>query len=541
MKNNIKAYKTFGISPMLSIIVPVYNVEKYLGECLDSVISQDADDYEVVLVNDGSTDDSLVVLKEYEKKYPHCHVYNKVNGGLSSARNYGVDKATGKYVYFLDSDDKFYDDKCISFMIEELQKANLDALYFDGESFFESRKLQEQNPFYVNAYQRKNSYGDFYKGESLFKAFVEHGEYFPSSCLACYRKSFLQEHSLSFDEGYLYEDNLFTFKVMLSAKTVRHIDRKVLSRRVRAGSITQSSLTFENLKSYLRAWLQMRKFWEERKTGDASEAMGIIVDGVKSGVVLSYNSLSLSERERVAELSPYERHELKSALPASVDNGNGEYVFPYMFMKKNSAVAIYGAGKVGRAFYGQATRCDFVRIVAWVDANVASISAENLPVTTPDSLKNALFDYVLIAIEREDVANGARQTLLDLGVPNSKILWFGNYYPWNFAYDRIIYPLTEILRKLAVSGEKRLWLFMLPEHGNMGDYAIGYAAFDFLKKFFSDYSLIDITEGEWRGLAFEIKSLVQKNDILFLNGGGDFGDLWNTGKVQRNIVEAFPE
>ena len=94
---------------MISIIVPVYNVEKWIIECLDSIANQDADNYEVILVDDGSTDRSLSILRKYESMNPIFHVYEKMNGGLSSARNYGMDRAKGRYVYFLDSDDKLYD------------------------------------------------------------------------------------------------------------------------------------------------------------------------------------------------------------------------------------------------------------------------------------------------------------------------------------------------------------------------------------------------------------------------------------------------
>lgn len=84
----------------LSVIIPVYNVEKYIEECLDSIVKQSVDNVEVICVNDGSTDNSLKVLQEYEKKYNYIYVYSKENGGLSSARNYGIERATGDYIFF---------------------------------------------------------------------------------------------------------------------------------------------------------------------------------------------------------------------------------------------------------------------------------------------------------------------------------------------------------------------------------------------------------------------------------------------------------
>ena len=88
-----------------SIIVPVYNVEKYLSKCIQSLIDQDYNDYEILLIDDGSTDKSGIICEQYAKKYENIYVFHKKNGGLSDARNYGLQKALGDYILFVDSDD----------------------------------------------------------------------------------------------------------------------------------------------------------------------------------------------------------------------------------------------------------------------------------------------------------------------------------------------------------------------------------------------------------------------------------------------------
>ena len=96
MKKNIK----------VSVIVPVYNVEKYLNQCLDSLVNQTLEDIEIIVVNDGSPDNSQSIIDDYVKRYPKkVFSYIKKNGGLSSARNFGVEKAKGEYLAFVDSDD----------------------------------------------------------------------------------------------------------------------------------------------------------------------------------------------------------------------------------------------------------------------------------------------------------------------------------------------------------------------------------------------------------------------------------------------------
>ena len=90
----------------ISIIMPVYNVERYVGTCLESIVHQTFQEIEVIIVNDGSTDGSLAVLKEYEANYPEMiHVYTTPNRGVSHARNYGIERAVGEYILFADSDD----------------------------------------------------------------------------------------------------------------------------------------------------------------------------------------------------------------------------------------------------------------------------------------------------------------------------------------------------------------------------------------------------------------------------------------------------
>ena len=91
--------------PLVSVLIPVYNVEKYLERCLDSILKQTLTKIEIICVNDGSTDNSLSILKEYQKKDSRIIIVNKENGGLPSARNAGLDRAEGKYVGFVDSDD----------------------------------------------------------------------------------------------------------------------------------------------------------------------------------------------------------------------------------------------------------------------------------------------------------------------------------------------------------------------------------------------------------------------------------------------------
>ena len=131
----------------LSIIIPVYNVEKYISQCLDSVLEQDIpySEYEVIVVNDGSSDNSAAIVAEYEKKYPNIIYINKDNGGPSSARNAGIKVAKGDYIWFIDSDD-WIEKNCLKNLLEYAYNNNLDFCEFGyTEVFADNSHYSPQN------------------------------------------------------------------------------------------------------------------------------------------------------------------------------------------------------------------------------------------------------------------------------------------------------------------------------------------------------------------------------------------------------------
>lgn len=120
--------------PTISVIVPVYNVEKYLEECVESVLSQTFTDYELLLIDDGSTDSSGDLCDQIAKRDTRVRVFHKSNGGLSSARNKGMDEAEGDWIVFLDSDDKWADKDGLGRLYDYATRNNLDALRFEYQS-----------------------------------------------------------------------------------------------------------------------------------------------------------------------------------------------------------------------------------------------------------------------------------------------------------------------------------------------------------------------------------------------------------------------
>lgn len=135
----------------ISVIVPIYNVSQYLRKCIDSILEQDYKNFEIILINDGSTDDSGKICDEYAEKYKNINVYHQKNCGISSARNLGVSKVTGKYIAFVDSDDFVMKD-FLSSMHSNLKQNNVDISCCGSYEYFNENKIT--NPNYINIEQK---------------------------------------------------------------------------------------------------------------------------------------------------------------------------------------------------------------------------------------------------------------------------------------------------------------------------------------------------------------------------------------------------
>ena len=203
--------------PKFSIIVPVYNVERYLSRCLQSLIDQTLHDIEIICVNDGSTDGSLSVLEKYKEIDDRITIINKENGGLPSARNAGIDVAEGEYYLFVDSDDYISENACDRLYLEARQ-TGADIIIFGTRIFPEINK--EELAWYYDTLTsrqinyRKKSIEALFK-EKPSKPFVWNG---------CYKGELFTKKGLRFDEEMRYgEDMVFLFEVFPLAKEISYI------------------------------------------------------------------------------------------------------------------------------------------------------------------------------------------------------------------------------------------------------------------------------------------------------------------------------
>lgn len=202
----------------ISIIIPVYNAEKYLRKCIGSVIAQTCKDWEMILINDGSKDDSLAICQEYAEMDERIRVIDKENGGPSSARNKGLEEARGKYVYFMDADDWIEKNFLESFFNLNLNPNddNYDIIF---QGFVrESSGGREDKSFAMNADTSIMS-----KEEIICRLYKEH--VYGWSWCKLFRREIIDKYHLRFDESLrLWEDELFTTEFLQHADKIKTIN-----------------------------------------------------------------------------------------------------------------------------------------------------------------------------------------------------------------------------------------------------------------------------------------------------------------------------
>ena len=228
----------------VSVIVPVYNVEEYLYESILSILNQTLKDIEIILINDGSTDSSLSIMKDLAKDEPRIKIFSQPNCGQSIARNIGLTNALGTYIYFFDSDD-ILEPNTLEECYLECQSNDLDLLFFDGKCFGESI-INEINYYRTNKFRKK-----IYKGIDILKQQIKEKGFSASPCLSFIRRNYLIDINLFFYPRIIHEDALFTFILYLKANKVSFINKCYFHRRIRANSTMTSLYSTKNAVGYL--------------------------------------------------------------------------------------------------------------------------------------------------------------------------------------------------------------------------------------------------------------------------------------------------
>lgn len=231
---------------LVSVIIPVYNTEEFVEEAVRSIMCQTLRDIEIIVINDGSTDNSLSIIKRLADEDKRIRIYTQYNQGPSVTRNKGKENAQGKYVYFMDSDD-YLEPEALEACYIKCERQALDFVFFDANIL---NKEKHKN-ISLN-YQRKDCSNPelVYLGPDILKLLIDHEAYSPSPCLNFIRREYLSQIKLDFLPGIIHEDQLFTCLLYLQAKRVSSIHKDFFKRRLREDSIMTRKFSTRNINSY---------------------------------------------------------------------------------------------------------------------------------------------------------------------------------------------------------------------------------------------------------------------------------------------------
>lgn len=382
---------------IISVIVPIYRVEKYLEQCIDSIIHQTYTALEIILVDDGSDDNSGEICDKYALMDKRIVVIHKENGGQDSARKAGMKIASGKYVAYVDGDDWIEPDM-YEVMMGYLHTYDVEIVesgIIDSYGIEEKKRISR---FEEGCYKEKEF--DTVIGPRLLYS----GEFFGHGISPyLFTKIFLRERLVSYQmlaepSRNIVDDVMCTFPCMCAARSLYITHDCFYHYRIRTNSAKReirTDIAYIVGKCY-NDWIN--RFDIVKKTDNME-------------VQINYFTMYLL---------------IAKAISVFDDKLEDTYLTPYGKILRSARVVLYGAGMVGIHMHHYIQSLEKDALVYWADQKYEQIGIEE--VGSPEGILKCNYDYVLIAILSENAVRSAKKTLIKLGVPEEKIRWVDSYY-----------------------------------------------------------------------------------------------------------------
>lgn len=341
------------MSYRFSIIVPIYNVEDYIEDCLKSVLDQSYKNYEVICIDDGSTDQSGIIIDAIKERDSRVKVIHKGNGGLSSARNAGIREASGKYVMFLDSDDMLTDG-ALDALNKATEQYDVDIIGYETAHLIYEEGMTV-DPQKNNYYSVEGTYTGVKTGEEYFTEMIEGKDFVESACLFLFKRVWLFENKMWFSEGRIYEDADFIFRCHMICERMVHIPEKLYVYRVRKGSIMSQG--FSLTQAECRLWITEILLKEAFSKEHTKRGVNAIVE-FALGIIYHFkfisNHLGYDDLQKLHEKEGLDKFFIKTC---EIETGKGIYNRELYLRglldvaKTYDKVILYGAGIVGKKTY----------------------------------------------------------------------------------------------------------------------------------------------------------------------------------------------
>jgi len=379
---------------LISIIVPIYNSEHYLKQCVDSLLKQSYKNLEIILVDDGSTDLSAKMCDEYATLDSRVKVIHKGNGGNTNARKAGLRRAAGDYIGFVDSDD-WIDEKMYEEMLKLLIRSDADIVVSSCYEEYTYKTVHDINYIGAGVYRGLSLQNDFYPVMLYFGIYYQFG-ILPYLCNKLFKKAIIFDTLLALDERiYNGEDAACLFPCMIKAQCVSVTEEGWYHYRIRDDSIcrTTDEKFFENIRFLYNA---------------LREAF----------IASAYSEVLMKQLRQYMMRLTFIGTEMLFGL-----RYNPPCLFPYEIIDKGVNIILYGAGDIGQTFYKQLESTKYCNVVLWVDRDFNRYVNLNLTVTSLDMIGKVEYDYIVIAIYEEHIVQQIKVNLIQIGIAESKIIW----------------------------------------------------------------------------------------------------------------------
>lgn len=337
--------------PKVTVIIPVYKTEKYLPECMDSVLGQTLKDIEIIAVDDHSPDRCGEILDQYAAADSRVRVFHlEVNSTQGYGRNLGLDNAEGKYVYFLDSDDMLAKN-ALEVLYAKAEELELDGIFFDAEVIFENEALEKKFKAFPGT--MKAEYEDrVFEGVDFYNQLITNDDWTCYVQKQFWKRSFLIENEVRSPVRSAHEDEVFAFEAILLAKRIYHLPEKFFIRRFRENSVMTVPASPDDFYGYLVCFYEMTLFLN--KHGLKTEYTDINLGRMYFLTQDLYRRLKDQYDLKQWLLRPEIRNLFE--LYESSRDVNEAYFRKYISacleeVEKHRKVWIYGAGLIGTRVY----------------------------------------------------------------------------------------------------------------------------------------------------------------------------------------------
>ncbi len=573
----------------VSVIVPVYNVECYLRRCLDSCVNQTLKDIEIIVINDGSTDNSLEIAEEYAKKYDNIILKSIHNSGLSVARNTGLAMAKGKYVYFVDSDD-WMEENCLEELFNLAEKNILEVITFDAKKAWEEGCSEDEEHLERHAIIDGTR---IYTGTEFVREYKDREGILVQAWTYFVRRDFLNKNGIIFLPNAIYEDMKYHMDLLIACNRMMYLPMKLYNRFYRRGSIIISNVSERKLLSMYEITLGVLGTLEESVLTQAEKTFwlsyyiehemniffGVFCHNVSYKEIQTLIKSCYEKVEEMQFLCISKCYEILTNMQMSmytarlflhfveeilrgvgvISSRQYEYLVKLeLYCEKyiEERIKKLPLSEKGRRYgiYGSGNHTRFIldfyrRKIGTVESELICIDSyketyteqfEGMDIINITDIDLVQLDGIIISsfLYEEEMMKLA-QVATGYLLPIYR-LYEQEKCSLDAVYDGECIGLKKsIMRYKDNFLKKRIFLLETPYHTNVGDYLITYAEECFLKKYFSEYDVIEVNANAFINNIDRIWSTISITDVILINGGGFFGSQWVEGEGLRKSLQMF--